>query len=66
VLGAREAPGNWATNAIKANVRRTVRQLQSAAHTANSPPGSPEPHVVGAYYDFESGVVEFLDVAIEQ
>ncbi len=53
-------PGDWVTNAVKENVRRTVRQLQSAAPLFNLPSGAPKLEIAGAYYDLETGLLEML------
>jgi carbonic anhydrase len=64
-LSVQAEPGDWAINAVKANVRRTVSQLQSAALTANQGPDAPRPGIVGAYYHLVSGEVDWLDDLVE-
>ena len=63
VLQARSEPGDLLDNAVRANVRRVVRQLRE-----NTDPLLLEPQqagrlwVVGAYYRLESGEVDFFDL----
>lgn len=53
VAEAQGMPGDVLDNAVRANVRRVVRRLKDSLH-------HPDLIVVGAYYDLDTGRVEFM------
>jgi len=61
-LQARGQRGDWVENAVRANVRRTVEQLRTAAEPILlDPQRQGKVKVVGAYYDLDTGVVEWFE-----
>jgi len=63
-LRSRGMPGDWVDNAVRANVRRTVEQLRTAVEPILlEPQKQGRLKVVGAYYDLDTGAVEWLDGA---
>lgn len=64
VLEARGQAGDAAENAIRQNVRRTVRSLREDANPLILDPlRAGKLRIVGAYYHFDTGVVDFFDAA---
>ena len=62
VLEARGAEGDATENAVKQNVRRQVKGLREASDPLMLEPQSDgRLKVVGAYYNLESGAVDFFD-----
>lgn len=62
VLEARGQPGDLLANAIRANVRRTVARLRTAASPLLlDPQRQGRLKVVGADYDLDTGDVDFFD-----
>lgn len=62
VLQSRGQPGNKLENAARANVRRVVRQLRTATDPLLLDPlRNGRLRVIGAYYSFETGAVDFFD-----
>lgn len=62
VLSVRDQPGDFLDNAVKANVQRQVRQLRTATDPLMLEPQSTgQLKVVGAYYDLDTGSVDFFD-----
>jgi carbonic anhydrase len=60
-LRARSRSGDWVDNAVRANVRRTVEQLRTAVEPILlEPQKQGKLKVVGAYYDLDTGAVEWL------
>jgi carbonic anhydrase len=60
-LMARSRSGDWVDNAVRANVRRTVEQLRTAVEPILlEPQKQGKLKVVGAYYDLDTGAVEWL------
>jgi carbonic anhydrase len=61
-LMARGRSGDWVDNAVRANVRRTVEQLRTAVEPILlEPQKQGKLKVVGAYYDLDTGAVEWLE-----
>lgn len=61
-LSVRDQPGDFVENAVRANVRRTVRILRTAAEPLLlQPQEEGRLKVVGAYYDLDTGEVDFFD-----
>jgi carbonic anhydrase len=56
-------PGDPITNAIKENIRRTVRQLLTIVPTFTVAPGADRLEIVGAYYDLATGLVDIVEAA---
>lgn len=64
VLAVRDAPGDLLDNAVRANVRRVVAGLRTAADPLLlDPQREGRLKVVGAYYDLDTGQVDFFDEA---
>lgn len=62
VLQSRGQAGDKLENAARSNVRRVVRQLRTATDPLLLDPQSQgRLRVVGAYYSFETGAVDFFD-----
>ncbi len=62
VLRARSQRGDLLDNAVRENVRRVTRQLRTAAEPMLlEPQNQGKLQVVGAYYDLDSGKVDFFD-----
>ena len=62
VLAARGQPGDKVPNAIRANVQRQVERLRTAAEPILlEPQRQGRVKVVGAYYDLDTGRVDFFD-----
>jgi carbonic anhydrase len=62
VLKAREQPGDLVENSVRENVRRTVAQLRTGTdRLLLDPQSSGKLKVVGAYYDLDTGTVDFFD-----
>ena len=62
VLAARGQPGDKVEQAIRANVRRQVERLRAAAEPILlDPQRQGRVKVVGAYYDLDTGRVDFFD-----
>lgn len=60
-LYARGTTGDWVDNAVRANVRRTVEQLRTAVEPILLEPQKQGTlKVVGAYYDLDTGAVDFF------
>jgi carbonic anhydrase len=61
-LMARGQPGDYVENAGRANVRRTVQQLRTAVEPILlEPQKQGRLKVVGAYYDLDTGAVEWME-----
>jgi carbonic anhydrase len=61
-LMSRGRSGDWVDNAVRANVRRTVEQLRTAVEPILlEPQKQGKLKVVGAYYDLDTGAVEWLE-----
>ncbi len=61
-LMARGSSGDWVENAVRANVRRTVEQLRTAVEPILlEPQKAGRLKVVGAYYDLDTGAVEWFE-----
>lgn len=61
-LMSRGRNGDWVDNAVRANVRRTVEQLRTAVEPILlDPQKQGKLKVVGAYYDLDTGAVEWLE-----
>jgi carbonic anhydrase len=61
-LASRGQSGDWTENAIRANVGRTVDYLRTAADPILiDPQRTGQVRVVGAYYDLDTGAVDFFD-----
>ncbi len=61
-LIARGGSGDWVDNAVRANVRRTVEQLRTAVEPILlEPQKQGKLKVVGAYYDLDTGAVEWME-----
>lgn len=62
VLQSRGKPGDKLENAVRANVSRVVRLLRTATDPIMlEPQAEGRLRVVGAYYSFETGAVDFFD-----
>jgi carbonic anhydrase len=62
VLAARGRPGDRTEQAIRANVSRQVERLRAAAEPILlDPQRQGRVKVVGAYYDLDTGRVDFFD-----
>jgi carbonic anhydrase len=62
VLKAQGRPGDLVENAIRENVRRVVNQLRTASDPLLlDPQRTGKLKVVGAYYDLDTGTVDFFD-----
>ncbi|HEX8192441.1 MAG TPA: carbonic anhydrase [Allosphingosinicella sp.] len=62
VLEAQRQPGDLVENAIRENVRRVVRQLRTGTDPLLlDPQRTGRLKVVGAYYDLDTGSVDFFD-----
>jgi carbonic anhydrase len=60
-LAARGGSGDWIDNAVRANIRRTVEQLRTAVEPILlEPQKQGKLKVVGAYYDLDTGAVDWL------
>jgi len=63
VLAARSRPGDKLENATRANVSRTVERLRTASEPILlEPQRAGRVKVVGAYYDLDTGRVDFFDM----
>ena len=61
-LMVRGQPGDFVDNAVKANVRRTVQQLRTSVEPMLlEPQRQGKLKVVGAYYDLDTGAVEWIE-----
>nr|AUN37518.1 carbonic anhydrase [uncultured bacterium] len=60
VTSTKGQPGDALDNAVRANVQRVVKQLQAAGPILNEAVKSGKLKIVGARYDLDTGVVEFL------
>ncbi len=61
-LSARAQPGDWVENAVRANVRRAVEYLRTAADPILlEPQRTGRVRIVGANYSLDSGRVDFFD-----
>lgn len=64
VLAARDMPGDLVDNAVRQNVRRVVDHLRTSVEPMLlEPQRQGKLKVVGAYYDLDTGVVDFFDEA---
>lgn len=64
VLAVREQPGDLVDNAVRQNVRRVVHELRTSVEPMLlEPQRQGKLKVVGAYYDLDTGVVDFFDEA---
>ncbi|MFN3389767.1 MAG: carbonic anhydrase [Allosphingosinicella sp.] len=64
VLAVRGEPGDMVDNAIRRNVRAVVHQLRTSVEPMLlEPQRQGKLKVVGAYYDLDTGVVDFFDEA---
>ncbi|HEV2080425.1 MAG TPA: carbonic anhydrase [Allosphingosinicella sp.] len=62
VLAARGRPGDLVDNSVRENVRRVVRDLRTSVEPMLlDPQKTGRLKVVGAYYDLDTGVVDFFD-----
>jgi carbonic anhydrase len=62
VLQAKLEKGDLLDNSVRANVRRVVKQLRTATDPLLlAPQGAGKVKVVGAYYDLDTGRVDFFD-----
>jgi carbonic anhydrase len=62
VLKVREAPGDLLENAVRQNVRNVVNELRTSTEPMLlEPQRQGRLKVVGAYYDLDTGVVDFFD-----
>lgn len=62
VLSVRDQDGDLLDNSVRANVRRQVRQLRTATDPLMlEPQRTGKLKVVGAYYDLDTGAVDFFD-----
>jgi carbonic anhydrase len=62
VLKARSEPGDLVENSVRANVRRVVNQLRTQTDPLMQEPlRAGKLKVVGAYYDLDTGAVDFFD-----
>lgn len=62
VLQAKSEKGDLLDNSVRANVRRVVKQLRTASDPLLlAPQGTGKLKVVGAYYDLDTGGVDFFD-----
>jgi carbonic anhydrase len=62
VLAVRGRPGDLVENAVRENVRSVVKQLRTSAEPMLlDPQRVGKLRVVGAYYDLDTGVVDFFD-----
>ncbi len=62
VLASRGRPGDKLESATRANVSRTVARLRTASEPLLlEPQKSGKLKVVGAYYDLDTGRVDFFD-----
>jgi carbonic anhydrase len=62
VLQARGQPGDLVDNAVRANVRRVVEYLRKQTDPLMQEPlRAGRLKVVGAYYDLDTGAVDFFD-----
>lgn len=62
VLAVRGRPGDLVENAVRENVRSVVKQLRTSAEPMLlDPQRAGKLRVVGAYYDLDTGVVDFFD-----
>ncbi len=62
VLQAKGEPGDLLDNSVRANVRRVVAYLRTATDPLLlAPQGTGKLKVVGAYYDLDTGGVDFFD-----
>lgn len=63
VLSVRDAEGDLVDNAVRSNVRRVVRQLREQTDPIMmEPQKAGRLWVVGAYYDLDTGAVDFFDL----
>ena len=60
-LETKGMPGNHVDNAVRANVRRVVRQLKRSHPIISEYVRKGKVRVVGAYYDLNSGTVTLLE-----
>lgn len=61
-LSVRGKPGDFVENAVRENVRRVVRDLRTSVEPMLlDPQKTGRLKVVGAYYDLDTGVVDFFD-----
>lgn len=62
VLKARNQPGDLVENSVRENVRRVVNQLRTQTDPLMQEPlRAGKLKVVGAYYDLDTGAVDFFD-----
>ena len=62
VLKAQGQPGDLVDNAIRENVRRVANQLRTSVDPLLlDPQRQGRLKVVGAYYDLDTGAVDFFD-----
>ncbi|MDQ3337368.1 MAG: carbonic anhydrase [Myxococcota bacterium] len=62
VLRARAAPGDLLENSVRENVRSVTTQLRTAAEPMLlDPQRAGKLKVIGAYYDLDTGAVDFFD-----
>ena len=61
VLSVRDQPGDLLDNAVRANIRRVAAGLPSASTLLADGIAQGKVRVVGAYYDLEDGVVDFME-----
>ena len=63
-LAVRDQPGDFVDNAVRANVRRVVHHLRFGPDPLlREPMAQGKLKVVGAYYDLDTGAVDFFDRA---
>lgn len=61
-LAVRGQAGDFVDNSVRANVRRTVEQLRTSVEPIMlEPQRTGKLKVVGAYYDLDTGAVDFFD-----
>ncbi|WP_410824849.1 carbonic anhydrase, partial [Methylobacterium oryzisoli] len=63
VLRAQGQGGDLLDNAVRENVRRTVRRLRTAEAMLVDPLKAGKLKIVGARYDLDDGSVDFFDEA---
>jgi carbonic anhydrase len=61
VVKARALPGDLLDNAVRENVKRVVRHLEASSPVVGDALAAGRLKIVGAYYDLDSGRVEFFD-----
>jgi carbonic anhydrase len=60
VLAVKDKPGEPLSNAVKSNVDQVARQIREKAELGSA---ASEVRIVNAYYDFDTGKVEWLNDA---